>query len=556
MTSQKERITRRLQLLYSDSNVDALFQRCTSALGDPAPSSCRVRWSEDDIVLVAYPDQVTDQEQAPLATLANVLSEMDHAFSTVHILPFFPSSSDGGFAVINHREVAEDLGDWTHIESISANNRVMADLVVNHVSASHRWVQEFRNDADPGRRCVLTARPDADLSAVVRPRTTDLLVPHETASGLRHVWCTFGPDQIDVNWAEPEVLLETLRTLRRLLEAGIRWIRLDAIAYTQKRPGTGCVHLEETHELVRLLRDLLEWRCPDALLITETNVPHAQNLSYLRDGEQAHLAYNFTLAPLLTHALITGSTELITEWLLESEQPPPGTTFLNFLASHDGIGVRPVEGLLNDSEVDKLVNATKRANGTWSGYTASDGVRPYELNVAPASLFGLERLLTGHTLLASFKGVPVYYLPAIDGEPNDVTAVHNGGQPRAINRHKSTVVERSKTLTASRRSARDELTRRLAIRRSHSAFHPDANQRVLNLSSPLLGVVRGQGPEAVTVVANLGFSMVKYRLAEPSLDLLTGAVAYDEICVDPGTVLWLSTADNKSVKQPANCSSS
>ena len=230
MTPQEERICRRLQLLYSDSDVDELFERCRSALGDPTPSTGGDRWSENDVVLIAYPDQISDQDQPPLATLKSVLSEVDHAFSTIHILPFFPSSSDDGFAVIDHCEVAEEFGGWRNIESISANNQIMADLVLNHVSASHRWVDEFRKDIDPGRRCLLTASPDTDLSGVVRPRTTELLVPCETINGVKHLWCTFSPDQVDVNWAEPEVLLETLRTLHRLLEVGVRWIRLDAVA--------------------------------------------------------------------------------------------------------------------------------------------------------------------------------------------------------------------------------------------------------------------------------------------------------------------------------------
>ncbi len=556
VTSPQERISQRLQLLYGDSDVDVLFERCASALGDPTASSGRARWSEDDVVLIAYPDQVTDHGRPPLATLERVLSEVNHAFSTIHILPFFPSSSDDGFAVIDHCEVAEKFGDWGNIESISLNNRVMADLVLNHVSASHRWVQQFKDDVEPGRRCLLAASPEADLSAVVRPRATDLLVPLETVNGAKCLWCTFSSDQVDVNWEEPEVLLETLRTLRRLLEAGVRWIRLDAIAYAQKRLGTTCVHLEETHELVRLLRDLLEWRCPDAVLISETNVPHTENLSYLRDGEQAHLAYNFTLAPLLTHALITGSSEQLTAWLQTSEQPPEGTTLLNFLGSHDGIGVRPVEDLLNDSEIETLLAATERANGSWAGHTASDRIRPYELNVAPASLLGLERLLTGHTVLASLRGVPAFYLPAVEGEPNDLEAVRNSSYARAINRPKSTIVSRAKMLTGSRRFARDELVRRLAIRRRFSAFHPDASQLVLSLRPPLLGVVRGEGPEAVTVVANLGFSKIKYRPSQPSLDLLTEQRVRDEIYLDPGAVVWLSTADFKSARQPGDFVSS
>ena len=298
----EQRILDQLGKLYPNHDGRELLTQCKAALGESEPAIDSTKWSERDAVLICYPDQIVDEDQAPLAVLETVLQEMGEAFSTIHILPFYPSSSDGGFAVIDHHVVDEQFGSWANITSISSSHQVMADLVLNHVSSSHRWVEQFGADIEPGRSCLKTAAPDDDVSAVVRPRTSDLLVPCETTAGTKYLWCTFGPDQVDLDWEEPEVLLEMLRVIDVLLLAGIRWFRLDAVAYVQKHVGTSCIHLEETHELVRLLRDLMTWRNPSAALITETNVPHDENLSYLRDGQQAHVAYNFTLAPLLTHA--------------------------------------------------------------------------------------------------------------------------------------------------------------------------------------------------------------------------------------------------------------
>ncbi len=542
----EQQILDRLGKLYPDHDGRDLLDQCKVALGEPETSSELRRWSERDAVLICYPDQIVEDDRPPLASLENILQEMGGVFSTVHILPFFLSSSDGGFAVIDHHVVDEQFGSWADISSIASTHQVMADLVLNHVSSSHRWVEEFRADVEPGRSYLKTASPDDDLSAVMRPRTSDLLVPCETAGGTKYLWCTFGSDQIDLNWAEPEVLLEMLRVLQGLLLAGIRWFRLDAVAYAQKHVGTNCVHLEETHELVRLFRDLLNWRNPSAVLITETNVPHDENLSYLRDGEQAHVAYNFTLAPLLAYALTSGSSNEIAKWLREAEQPPEQTTLLNFLSSHDGIGLRPAEGILSVNEIKALVDASVQANGTWSGRSDGKDVLPYELNVSAASLLGIDRLLTAHTLLASLRGIPAFYLPAVEGEPNDIEAAEREGDNRALNRPKQTAAIRQAKLTGARATARDELLRRLSVRRELSAFHPEASQHVMDLESPLLGVVRGEEPSSVRVIANLGFTDVHFNLPDRSFDLLSQREFQGELLIAPGDVFWLSTTEARS----------
>ena len=544
--SLQEQICRRLEKLYPGHDARSLFERCVSTLGSPRTASSENRWSEHDAVLICYPDQVVTDGESPLATLRAVLDEVKEGFSLVHLLPFFPSSSDGGFAVIDHVEVAQELGSWEDIRSIAADNRVMADLVLNHVSSSHRWVEEFRRGLEPGSRCLKVASPQDDLSMVVRPRTSELLVESETDSGIKFLWCTFGPDQIDVNWAEPEVLIEMLRAVERMLDSGIRWIRLDAVAYAQKVVGTKCVHLQETHELVRLLRDLLAWNCPEAVLVTETNVPHDENLSYLRDGTQAHVAYNFTLAPLLTFSLVFGTSTELGTWLREAEQAPNGTTLLNFLGSHDGIGLRPVEDILSAADFRALIEAAIEAGGTWSGHVEGDQIHPYEMNVAPGSLFGLDRLLTGHTLLASLSGVPAYYLPALEGESNDLEALNAEGHNRAINRPKHTLASRAKRLVGHPRKSRDELIRRLALRQKITAFHPEAPQRILDTESPLLGLVRGDGAASVTVIANLGFDATDYNVSESSFDLLSERELYGQVSLSPGEILWLSTTAIKS----------
>jgi len=121
----------------------------------------------------------------------------------------------------------------------------------------------------------------------------------------------------------------------------MRIARLDAVAFLWKELGTNCLHLPETHELVKLFRDVCEIVAPRAIILTETNVPHAENVSYFGQGDEAHMVYQFSLPPLLLHAFITGNGQYLTHWASGLEPPPAGCTFFNFTASHDGVGVRP-----------------------------------------------------------------------------------------------------------------------------------------------------------------------------------------------------------------------
>ncbi|HCB34743.1 MAG TPA: alpha-amylase, partial [Acidimicrobiaceae bacterium] len=322
--------------------------------------------------MIAYADSVTEPDVAPLRTLRSTLADLTgDAFTTVHLLPFFPATSDGGFAVVDHKAVAARLGAWADVEAIAGDFTLMADLVCNHVSSRHAWVLDLlAGRRSAGADCLMTASPDDDLSAVVRPRTNPLLRAVDTPAGERHLWCTFSHDQVDVDYRRPEALLELLSVVDTLLGHGVRWLRLDAVAYVWKEPGTACVHLPQCHELVKLLRDLVSVRDRRAVVITETNVPHDQNASYFGDGDEAHVVYNFALPPLLVHSFVSGSAAALQRWAAGLGAAPAGTTYLNFLAGHDGIGLRPVEELLSAAETDRLVAAAHAAGGGHSDYDA------------------------------------------------------------------------------------------------------------------------------------------------------------------------------------------
>jgi glycosidase len=509
-----ERIRDRLARLYGEAELPRLLQRLELLVGrygvgahclDPQAVQTRCRgWDERDVVLITYGDMVRADGEAPLATLRRFLaSRVGDAVLGLHILPFFPYSSDDGFAVIDYRAVDPALGSWDDIDALGGDYRLMADLVINHVSGQSHWFRAYCNGMAPERHYFIEVEPDTDLAAVVRPRTTPLLRAVQTPAGERHVWATFGPDQLDVDFSNPDVLFEYLDILLLYVHHGARIIRLDAIAYLWKEIGTPCIHLPETHEVVKLLRDLLQMLAPGVLLITETNVPHAENLSYFGVGDEAHMVYQFSLPPLLLHALHTGDARCLTDWAANLAPPQAGCTYFNFTASHDGIGVRPLEGLVPPAELDALVAAMEQRGGLVSRRSNPDGsATPYELNITYYDAVGvpgdheasIRRFLCSQTIAMSLQGIPGIYLNSLLGAGNDLAGVESTGRSRTINRRKWTEAQLNGMLAAdSDHQAAlmlPEYLRRLELRRMQPAFHPDAPQTVLDLPQGLFGIRR------------------------------------------------------------------
>ena len=521
-------------------------------------------WSERDAVLITYGDMVQRPGESPLATLGRFCTErLTGAVSVVHVLPFFPSSSDDGFSVVDYRAVDPRLGTWDDLEAMARRFDLMFDLVLNHTSAQGEWFGQFLRDEAPGRDYVLCADPDADLGAVVRPRSHPLLTPVETASGERHVWTTFSADQVDLDFDRPEVLLEFVDILLQYAAHGARLIRLDAVAFLMKQAGTPCIHLPRTHQVVKLLRDVLDAAAPGVLLLTETNVPHRENVSYFGDGDEAHLVYQFSLPPLLLHALTTGNARALTCWAAGLEDPPPGCTFLNFTASHDGIGLRPIEGLVPQMEQDGLVHSVLQNGGHVSQRLRPDGVAvPYELNITYFDAMGDEpsdvtdahvrRFITSQTLAMALKGIPALYFHSLTATRNHDKGVTETGRARSINRRKWREDELVRQLDDPSSAAHrvfDELTSRLRARAGHPAFHPDQPQKVLDLDPRLFALQRGDGEQAVVCLHNVSSEGVELQRSHlPGSgqvwhDILTGKEERGgDIRVEPFGASWWTAA--------------
>ncbi|MCK5797772.1 MAG: DUF3459 domain-containing protein [Deltaproteobacteria bacterium] len=533
------------------------------------PTRSRRRLTERDAVLITYGDSLRSEDKAPLPTLgAFATAHLKDAFSTLHLLPFFPFSSDDGFSVTDFGAVDPALGTWNDIATLrDAGFDLVFDLVCNHLSSQSSWFRAYLAGDPAFADLAIAMDPETDLSAVTRPRTSPLLTPFTRPDGSQvTVWTTFSADQVDLNYQNPDVLLRIIDVILDYIDRGATILRLDAVGFLWKRHGTSCMHLPETHEVIRLLRSLLDEVAPEVLLLTETNVPHDENISYFGGGhDEAQVVYNFSLPPLLLHALTHGDGRALSAWAAALPPPHPGTTFLNFTASHDGVGLRPLEGLLPQDAIDALADLTTRRGGHVSYRTLPDGqTRPYELNVTYVdALRGKDesggdtshvaRLVASQAIALSLPGVPAVYIGTLLGHRNWHEGVSATGQPRTINRQKVLLKEIEPALgdpTHFRARVFTAITHLLQVRRRQPAFSPDARARVLALDSGVFTLVRQSGAQTLLALTNLTDKSVSLHLprafADAPLDALLAPHPHDtqrdgHITLAPYETCWLST---------------
>lgn len=558
------RIGDRLGRLYGSRGAaltSRLLARMEHASAQLTATACE-GWNQQDVVLITYADQIRSLDQSPLVALREFLLDYDLAgvINTVHLLPFYPFSSDDGFSVIDYHEVDPTVGSWDDVDSLGLSFRLMFDLVLNHISQQSDWFQAYLRGESPYDRFFIETDPAADFSQVVRPRSLPLLTTFDTTRGPQHVWTTFSADQVDLNFDEPEVLLAIVDVLLLYVSRGARIVRLDAVAYLWKQLGTSCIHLPQTHEVVKLLRDVLQGVSPGTLILTETNVPHAENISYFGQGDEAQMVYQFSLPPLLLDAVLQEDARAVSDWLSGLSDPLPGTTYFNFTASHDGIGVRPLEGLVSPERVGDLVRWTRQQQGQVSTRRQSSGEDvPYELNVTYVDALAdpdgdiqlhARRFLGSQAVMLGLRGTPGVYFHSLVGTQNDLAGAQVSGQPRRINRRK---FERAELVSELQRSG--SLQQRifngyrqlLAHRRSLLAFHPDAAQRTEDVDDRRVLAFRRTATDAsseVLVLWNVSGQIVQIALPPTSLgawqrDLISDLPVDSTFRLDPYQAAWI-----------------
>lgn len=579
--SVKIKIQEHLKSLYGTKKSAVLFRQIVSSLKNYKKLSDlkilrekKNKFNEKDVVLIAYGDIIQSSSHPALQCLKEFLDRyLAEQINTVHILPFFPYSSDDGFSVIDYRKVDPDLGTWEDIHDLAQTKKLMIDAVINHISRESDWFKGFIAGDPIFENYFIEPGPDWDLSNVVRPRTSPLLTEVETPAGAKKVWTTFSADQIDLNYANPEVLLEILNLLLFYLRQGATIIRLDAIAYLWKKSGTTCIHLPETHRVIKLLRLVLEEANPEVVLITETNVPHQENISYFGEfdpktgqTDEAHMVYQFPLAPLVLHTLISGSARHLSDWANRLESRG---VFFNFIASHDGIGVLPATGILSEDELNRIIDQIHHHGGQLSHRSNPDSSETvYELNTTlydalnnpeePNPEIDMNRYLASQVILLSLAGVPGIYYHSLFGSRNAQELVQKTGRVRSINRKKFSW-DQLKAVLEDEENIHKEIFDRyrhlLSIRIDQLAFHPRGKQNVIRFDDRIFGLERiaPDQSSAVLTLVNISSEPVKvsfevkdttFNGADAVLDLISEekfTVDHQvlRIQLDPYQFLWL-----------------
>lgn len=511
--------------------------------------------TEKNIYLITYGDSIYKKGEAPLQTLHSFLKTYaKDVITDVHLLPTFPYTSDDGFSVTDYRQIAPELGEWNDIHSFAGDFRIMLDFVANHLSKSSEWFQQYLKN-DPAYKDYFIERlPDFDTSNVVRPRTTPLFHAYDGLGGAKEIWTTFSEDQIDVNVKNFSVLLELTDIILYYAEQGATSIRLDAIGFLWKESGTSCMHLPQTHAIISLWRGIFDHLQPHMQIITETNVPHEENISYFGDGKsEANMVYQFSLPPLVLYSLTTHDASKMTEWAKGIKKISDTSTYFNFLASHDGIGMRPVTGILKEEEIQLLVNKVEKNGGKISYKTNVDGSNSvYELNINYSDALInkeedtteeriIDKMLAAHAILFMSIGVPAIYYHSLLGSENDYMGLEESGINRRINREKleyGTLI--SQLESSNRRKQIFAGLKKLALIRSqHPAFSPYASQTVVDLGKQVFAIKRENEQETIYGIVNVNCHKQEVVLPTMGVNLLDNRKMEGKTVLQPYEAVWL-----------------
>ena len=552
-----------LTFLYGANQAPRLLERVQASLAEHRPHipAHNGDLTERDSLLITYGDQVQASGEKPLQTLNTFCEKyLKDVIGGIHILPFYPWTSDDGFSVVDYRQIDPALGNWEAVSAMQNHFRLMFDAVINHISSQSEWFKKFLQDDPYYCEYFINVTGDPDLSQVVRPRALPLLTPFKTPSGEKRVWTTFSDDQIDLNFKNPEVLLEILDILLMYAARGATFIRLDAIAYLWKEIGTTCIHLPQTHATIQFLRAALNEVAPHVQFITETNVPHTDNISYFGDGtNEAQLVYNFALPPLTLYTFHTGDARILSAWAKTLTLPSDKTTFFNFLASHDGVGLNPARGILSDTDIDSLVSKTLAHGGLISYKHNADGTQsPYEMNInyfdALSNPNGDEsldvqvnRFIAAQAIMLALIGMPGIYFHSLFGSRGWPEGVKQTGRNRTINREKLQFNELQHQLSdehSLRFKVFTKYRQLLKARSSTSAFRPHGIQKILDLHPSVFAVERISPDEKsrALCVHNASRQRVSFSTQYDSgKDLFTDQkIKISNITLEPYQVLWLT----------------
>ncbi|MBN1038855.1 alpha-amylase [Clostridium botulinum] len=513
--------------------------------------------SEKNVYLITYGDSIYEEGVPAIQTLNKFLKEeVKDTITDVHILPMFTYTSDDGFSVVDYMEIDKNLGSWEDINTLSKDYRLMYDFVANHISKSSSWFKGYLNNEKKYTEYFIKEDKSFDTKNVVRPRTSPLFHEYEGKDGVKTAWTTFSEDQIDVNIKHFPLFIEMTDIVLNYAKNGATSIRLDAIGFLWKKSGTSCMHLPETHKIIEIWRLLLDYFKKNTQIITETNVPHVENVSYFGNkNNEAHMVYQFTLPPLVLYTLTTHNSKKLTDWAKTIDRVSENATYFNFLSSHDGIGMRPTEGILTECEKQVLVDKVVENGGRVSYKNNTDGTKSvYELNINYNDALinknedisietQVDKIIASNAILLSCVGVPAIYYHSLLGSRNDYKGLEESGINRRINREKLKYTKISKDLKVDeRRSAIfSRIKELITLRKEESAFSPFAMQKVLDLGESIFALERfnEKTGEKITLILNVDSKEADVYCNITGVDKVTGRKIDGNITLKPYEFVWI-----------------
>lgn len=545
MMKAENRLRRLIISLYPNADAEEIMKKINVIASTyNLKKSCplKMNYSEEEVILITYADIIKKDEEVPLQSLEKfLLSYVGKSISVLHVLPFFPYSSDDGFSVKDYYNVSGDLGTWDDLESLSRNYKLMYDAVINHTSSKGKIFEEFLQGKKEYNNFFIQKDCDFDYSNVVRPRTSPLFSRFNNIE----LWTTFSSDQIDFNFKNPNVLLKAIDILLFYISRGASILRLDAASYLWKESGTSCSCLRGCHQIIELIRTILDIYAPSVSLVTETNVPHRENVKFLSTKE-AQMVYQFGLSPIVALSFIKQDSLVFKKWASKLSYKD-GTTYLNFLSSHDGIGMVPLDGIASEKDKRILCDICIKRGGEISYKSVESKQIPYELNITYRSLLedpensnnvNNARFISSIALLLALKGVPaIYYMILLADGNNEAWKVDTGNK-RTINRRRYKVEEASKLIKG---KTPQQILRLLNERKKHSAFSPTAGQDVIDTPKEIIAIRRVSLDEEIIAVINLSDKEIQLKENITSYQVIATAGYRKEkkIVLFPCSFVWL-----------------
>ena len=551
--------------ILTKQNIDLLKNEIVQLIEDFNKKNRvnKINISEKTSLVISYGDNIYSSQSSSMKIFQKFFQKnLEKLFDTIHFLPFYPSSSDSGFAVKDHYQIDKKIGNWSDLKKISKSKKIMADVVINHASARGLWFKNFLKRKKPGKDYFLTVNSKFNTSKVVRPRDHKLLKKIKIFEKNDYLWRTFSPDQIDLNFKNPSVLLRFIKIIIHLINNGVTIFRLDAIAYLWKQNGTKCINLSQTHEIIKLLRVVTSLLNVQTLIITETNLPEKENLSYFGKNNEANWVYNFSLPPLLIHAFLFENSSYLNQWSKKLPSTKHGNCYLNFIASHDGIGIRPTEGILNEKTLSSFLKRLKK-NGSKFSYrkVQNKSKKVYEANITvfdalkksdfdPKGLFFLERYVSAHAIMISFEGIPAVYFNSLFGKSNDEAKYIITGNNRDVNRYKwnfNNITTKLRDKKSKQSIFYRNIGALLEIKRKQKAFHPNASRININLGPKIFCFKRISKDKKQSIICMTNLSS---KIQTPNFkkigsyrDLLNSNLKFREgnsLILKPFQTVWLT----------------